>query len=737
MENDKKISQDEKDVYIKYLNYAKDNIIEKQKNIVEHTIDKVSVKRTATAVTKYKDWITKNGYDGIKYDAYNDEHERIISIENYTDVEGEMYKPFLNKKINYSDEFKNKIFNLKRFIDSKNILKEYQAGESGSKEYGFLDYFNQAIKVDKLIDNHMKLQTSEEKRANLVKISHEVKNLERIEKEYDEVLNYIKENFNVDDIALCGNIYSGRVYSFNNDLSKFRPNLPEKWDNENAPYSAILSGFCQLMGTVEYSHTTLEEFFDDPINKFLNGNKINLDKVCEERSLKKEEAPLGKRIARTLCIPKDQFVLMSSYRVLGRGFEFLYNQCEENDQMYENYFLTEIGLSFTNKLSVTNDTLFGSQYDPDYDSLKNLFAFGNDFDNLYSVSKKYPFDLETKGVIAKQYENQIKSQADINPLSMCKNLISNYKSYLIETYNIARTEGRNQFVLVSQDKVLFAAKEYFKDYLLINKINPLDIPNEKDRKEVLDFLNNPVLSIKNSFNNNELNESGINPADFNILKENYNSNLKGLNEDSIEYFNEKFNENINDTLNEGKDIETIFEDNKGGYFERKIDTTSKEYKALRASVESMFDENSANYGDHKMAKFYAEKYLEHKLPEGVLEENLKENEKRRVQFCRSFIKTCNELERHNSEKIENENVNIHDNYENKLESYNNKMARINADLEYAKMVEIKLEPVIKKDINADFQENLSNDVNDLKVNKNDIKIEQNNVIEKNDLEEKM
>ena len=231
MENDKKISQDEKDVYIKYLNYAKDNIVEKQKNIVEHTIDKVSVKRTANAVTKYKDWITKNGYDGIKYDAYNDEHERVISIENYTDVEGEMYKPFLNKKINYSDEFKNKIFNLKRFIDSKNILIEYQAGESGSKEYGFLDYFNQAIKVDKLIDNHMKLQTPEEKRANLVKISHEVKNLERIEKEYDEVLNYIKENFNVDDIALCGNIYSGRVYSFNNDLSKFRPNLPEKWDN--------------------------------------------------------------------------------------------------------------------------------------------------------------------------------------------------------------------------------------------------------------------------------------------------------------------------------------------------------------------------------------------------------------------------------------------------------------------------------------------------------------------------
>ena len=58
-------------------------------------------------------------------------------------------------------------------------------------------------------------------------------------------------------------------------------------------------------------------------------------------------------------------------------------------------------------------------------------------------------------------------------------------------------------------------------------------------------------------------------------------------------------------------------------------------------------------------------------------------------------------------------------------------------VEYANKIEIKLEPVIKEDINADFQENLLNDVNDLKVNKNDIKIEQNNIIEKNDIEEKM
>ena len=87
--------------------------------------------------------------------------------------------------------------------------------------------------------------------------------------------------------------------------------------------------------------------------------------------------------------------------------------------------------------------------------------------------------------------------------------------------------------------------------------------------------------------------------------------------------------------------------------------------------------------------------------------------------------------------VENENVNVHDDYNHKLQVYNNKMAKINADLEYAKMVEIKLEPVIKEDINADFQENLLNDVNDLKVNKNDVKIEQNNIIEKNDIEEKM
>ena len=32
------------------------------------------------------------------------------------------------------------------------------------------------------------------------------------------------------------------------------------------------------------------------------------------------------------------------------------------------------------------------------DSLKNLFAFGNDIDNLYTVTKNYPFTLDAKGV---------------------------------------------------------------------------------------------------------------------------------------------------------------------------------------------------------------------------------------------------------------------------------------------------------------------------------------------------
>ena len=141
------------------------------------------------------------------------------------------------------------------------------------------------------------------------------------------------------------------------------------------------------------------------------------------------EASLGTRIGRTLVTPTNLFGANAGFRVFNRGLEFLNNQCEENKQTYDNINLTNVATAYTSEFAVDPKDLFGSINDADYDSLKNLFAFGDEVDNLYSLSKEYPFDLDTKGVIAKTYEAQIKSRATRNPVTKCRNLMKTLKDY--------------------------------------------------------------------------------------------------------------------------------------------------------------------------------------------------------------------------------------------------------------------------------------------------------------------
>ena len=732
------ISQDEKDLNKGYLEFLKDEIVEKEGNVVEGAIDHVAARRNIKATADFGNWLEKNGIDKEKGQAYDTDGIRNVSISMSTKEEQEVYKKSLDLECKYSPEFKNKIMNLKAFIESRNlILKNAQAGESGGKEYGFLDYFKQTSKINKLLDNQLKLDDPAEKRANLLKISAETRQLQEMKKEYNEVLNYIKENFDINDVALCGNIYSGRKTTFTGDLSNFKQTLPPEWDNENAPYGVILNGFIQFRSMAKICDVSFEEMFDNPIKSFVGGAVKTLNRSAEAQCLKVGEASLGTRIGRTLCTRTAVFGANTGFKVFSRGLEFLNNQCEENKQNYDNINLTSVATSYVNEFSVDPKDLFGSTQQADYESLKNLFAFGDEIDNLYSLSKEYPFDVGVKGLIAKTYDTQIQSRASRNPVTECRHLMSTFKDYLIQMKKTLEASNETEFP-VYQAQVLLAAKEYFQDYIIKNNINPLDIRDEEERKEVMDFLNNPVQAFYDKYQNaenlffkkyQEHAFQGCKIQSFKTLNEFYKDYNDEINENNPQRIQDLMNHYFAGTANQDRTINQMLDGVKGGYFERKFDSTSKEFKAVVETTKSMMDEHDNNFGNFKMARFYADKYIHHKLPnvndiENITQadlRNLKRNEQDRVLFCKMLIRSCNTLEtdlnHQKEEQAHAKQVQVEararEKYQVKIERNREKMEKYNADKEYASLKEIKLERV---NMVHDFQEALKLDVDDDALN---------------------
>jgi hypothetical protein len=135
----------------------------------------------------------------------------------------------------------------------------------------------------------------------------------------------------------------------------------------------------------------------------------------------------------------------------------------------------------------------------------------------------------------------------------------------------------------------------------------------------------------------------------------------------------------------------------------------------------MINPKGGNYGAYKMAKFYAERYVAHKIHDDAEEAQLKANERARVNFCRAVIKSCGDLgtyyaihQRQIKETLENK---IREREEmqlnRKLQSSEKRNERLQNEEKIANLDEIKLESAnpIK-----DFQEALKDDVNEEKLN---------------------
>lgn len=296
------------------------------------------------------------------------------------------------------------------------------------------------------------------------------------------------------------------------------------------------------------------------------------------------------------------------------------------------------------------------------------------------------------------YENAVAQAGEKNPSNEVDRILNVLKDYSRERTEIyAHSEeyigndGGIMREIVPTDKVFVSAKEYFNDFVIKNNKNIFDC-SKAERKEILSFMKDPVGAFVKRYEY----ELNISDDEIERLKNTYKAENDRLNRTKGESFERVFDScnRKENGLNVGKNIQRIFNDNKGGWLERLGRTTSPQYKALKDSVLSALDPTSPNYGDLKTAKYFANKYIEHKLPEGRSFDDLKPNEKRRVEFSLSVIEACNRLENNNlNNEIQNNNIIVDEHFQNQLGN----------DVNLVKQNENIIDNNIKEEINKEIE----------------------------------
>ena len=643
-------SKEELDVgnIIKALDVANNNLVLKHDGgNLDKVIDTVSSSMDSGAKNHMPDFSKENGIS-LEDLKESDNGRNSVRISFNANKDFDKFKPVLNNEIKLSFEYKNKIKALDNYIQSKSVLKNPIYGETGNKEYGFYEWFDAATKLKEELLNNLKITSDDrENKINSFKRIQELSNkLNDITKEYKDILGYIKDNFDLDKIGLPNNIYSGRPLAINKDiLENYVPNLIEDFDNNNAPYGVILNGYSQLKGYCLENNITLDEFLEDPINAYFTGaqNKINV--LDEKYNIPKEEMPLGKRIARTLNQEANRYNIINKLEFGFRSLEFLTQTQDRDESLNDNILLSGISSQLLPVLNHSSTALFEpGNYTSD--NMKKLFAFGNDEDNLLRVSDNY------KNLVGDNYDynynSRIKSLANTDPVKECERVLETIKDYILERNYIFK--HKDGFVVDNDNKlceefkpeiIVASAKDYFMDYVVQNNISIQKIRNADDKKMVLNFINNPLETVYNKYRDS-LSQNAINNINIKYAQEvrKYYGSIYSEFDDAFKNNNQKPN-----GYNRNKTIEQILEDNKGSKWERFFKTTSPEYLALKEAILAATIEQSPTYGDFRLTKFLAKKYLDYKLKNIKNENSLSETGKRRVEFCRSLLKSFEDMEK--------------------------------------------------------------------------------------------
>lgn len=695
------------------LDYANEEIIDKiGENIVDNAIDLNGNKRSFEAVIDFPNFIKKNGLDKNK--VVNHSESKAVINPGFTSSTKYLpdYKEIFHMDLTLSDEFKKKIIGLDNLLKEEGLLQNAVGGETDFKEYGMADYFMKNYATKAAIVNHSKLTTDEEKANSLRDIKQKVDELKEVSKKYDKVFNYIKDNFDINEISLPINLYAGRAQKVRGDnLESWRPNLPPKYDNENAAYSVILSGFSQLKAACQNFNSSLEDYINHPIETYLNQAKTIGEKEDQKYYLpRSEENTLGKRMARALVTPSKAYEELSLLNAMGgRGTEFLYNVSDKTDKTNDNIIVANINKEYVFLYSHSPEQLFGRRDMPDMGSLKNLFANGDNTDKLYELSEKYvsPDTIE-KGPLSDKYIQGIKNHKNVPIEQEYKRIMDTLKDYnneknVIESKEVKDFAGRNDYYnSYSFGTMLFAGREYFTDYLRENKLSLASIEDKKLREEITNFIIDPIKVTTDKY----VKEADLAPETKIKITNTYNRDrAKNRPTEKIQGFINRFNDlnNKPNNHNRGKIFTKILSSNRGNWYERWRGTTSKEYTALQKISAAIVDTNSPAFGDYGTAYNCAIAYKNYKMPEGVRYEDLKDIEKRRIDFCNTIIKA---YEDEHKPQVQIEDNNIIDNTKNFVDN-NSFQKQLENDIENkaekSNNIEIK-EPKEEKQIDKSIEE---------------------------------
>lgn len=706
------ISDDKLNEYKDALKYASEELVVKATDDeqTDHIIDQINKVRELRARSSIRAVAQEVGANAEKVDSIKSTWGTVSFNINETEDKLAL-KPFIDAKQEYTEEYKNKVLALDKLVTEKGLISDGFVGESGTKEYGFLDYFSKADELKTALLEYGKLSDTDERINALENISLKANELKEVTNKYNDVLDFIKENFDTSKIALNANIYSGRQKDLDKGkLESFRQNLPRRWDLDKAAPGVVLSGYAQLKGAAKQAGVSIEEYLENPNKAYLLGAKKAIAAEDQKYLIpaKDEDGnqiPLGKRMAHIMVQDEKSYGnIITKYLTNSRGIEFLNSTSEYDKNTNKNVVISGAVYCLATNYDHSAYALFNKNNRPDYESLQNLFALGNDTDNLFALSKNYMQDDGTVANVDESYNLKIKVINNVSPLNETRRVMGVLRDYFAERkqmYIDRRNDNTTDVKLtedVSPAQMMVSAKLYMNDFIYKNKIDLLAL-DKKQRDEVMEFINDPVKAFVLKYDGEEnllrTDDEGNLLETYDEIDKEFKSEFNRLYKKAGDNFVSAFNDLNTQTKgrNAGKSIDEILEANKGGYFERKFDSSSKEYKALVESVKAATDPQSRTYGDLSGAKVYAQKYVDHKLPQGANFDKLSENEKRRVEFCHTLIGATLQME-------------------------------LNQKMEESK---IKLAPD-----NAIFQENLKKDV-DLDLENNNNIIEAENEIAKENI----
>ena len=646
--NNDLLSEDEKKEISDSLDFLNQTFILKNGDYyIDRVIDISSSARDKLTAKNVNQFHEKNN---INLDGFTEfEKERGIIRISPSDIKrNNLLKPFLSKKLNLSDDYKNKILGLDKVIRDNNILNNIINGESGSKEYGFMDWFIKARTVNEDLKKYIdSKETDEAKRIEQLKnINNQTKELKALTEKYNNVLGYIKENFDLNKASIPSNVYSGRNKNASDEIKDFTPDFPEIFDGNTAPYSSILNGFSQIKAICNKGNITIEQFLNDPITEFLNICKKTVKDVDDTIALPREGNTLGKRMAHVLIQKEKLYIPVTEMVNSTKCLEAINKTTDFDENTLDDMSKTLIASHYISQLDHSASLVFGG-FDVGTKNIKNLFALGDDTDNLLTVSSVYlDGNLDYSDVDAR-YNEKIKSLANVDPNLECTRIINIISDYFIERKKMYDEDINHTNDDIFKSGMIFtAAKDYFLDYLYKNNIDLNKIREEQTKERLIEFRRNPVKTFYKEFDKNK---------DIFVQKHNESMNeyLKQFAETwdnehnkATTKFLDDFREinNQGNGYNKGKSIDGIISDNKGGFWERYIlHSTSDEYKSLVEAINDVKDKENICYGDLETVKFYAKKYLEYKLRNKSIND-LGTTGKKRVEFCKTILKSLSDLD---------------------------------------------------------------------------------------------